>query len=662
MESHRQTGLPGPASLFDLKFLRDARISPDGRRVAYAVSATGSEERFEIWILDLSGAAIRVPFAGRATAPRWSADGRRLAFVGDARLRVATIDEWAISEPLTPAHLTMQGAPSWRPDGERIAVSLLEHHQTAGLRRIAGRHFRADGYGFTDSIRQRIHEIDPCAASIRCLTPSEGCCVEPQWSPCGRRVMFLANEAAFPFASYSPRLLAVEVESLEITEVLGAPWFIAQARWLPDGERIAVAAARASTLTVPVLSLWVVDRKGGGASERTTTEMGNVGWRTHHDMPARDLTHDNMLLVLDERTAFVTAQKGGSVEIWRVALDGDVSVDRMLTGPRSCIALDAHCTVPERHQRSRAQLPGPGGRQPGGFLAYAVSDPHSPPELWRCALDGTQEQRLTHLNDAVLEPWPKCRIEPFTFESADGLVIDAWFMASAPRGKPLPTVLFIHGGPFGSAGYAFCFDLHLLAARGYGIVFANFRGSAGYGESFVRAIMGDWGGRAYPDHVGAVDAAIARGLADPRRLGVWGASYGGFATCWIVGHTNRFKAAVAEAALTNFTTLYYLTDLPDVFRYDLGGLPHEMPESYRARSPITYAHRCTTPTLLVHGEEDLRCPISEAEQFHRALCDVGCVTELVRIPRCSHLGDSVGPLSARLAQNDALLDWFERYL
>jgi dipeptidyl aminopeptidase/acylaminoacyl peptidase len=162
--------------------------------------------------------------------------------------------------------------------------------------------------------------------------------------------------------------------------------------------------------------------------------------------------------------------------------------------------------------------------------------------------------------------------------------------------------------------------------------------------------------------MGAIDAAIALGFVDPERIGVWGPSHGGFATCWIVGQTNRFKAAVAEAAFSDLATMYYSTDAPDVWVRDLGGRPDEVPDVYRAGSPMSYAHRCTTPTLLLHGEDDYRCPITEAEQFHRALHDVGCVTELVRIPGCSHLGDAIGPLHARRAQNEALVEWFERHL
>lgn len=635
----------GAEDLFDLQFLRDARLSPDGRIVAYAVSHTdGDEERFEIWLGGIEGRDQgRLPYSGNAMAPRWSPDGRWLAFAGDGRLRVAAVPSLTVSDPLTPEPLSVQGAASWSPDSTRLAVSLLERRVVDGPRRITSTLFRADGVGFLDTFSQRIYEVDRSSRALRCLTtPAEGVCSQPEWSPCGRRILFLASEDAVPFASYSPRLLTIGVEDGKITEVLGHPWFITGARWLPGGERIAVAAARDSALTIPNPRVWLVDVVGGNTHLRTPGMIGNVGCRIHHDMPAWDLMDGNMLTVLDGTTAFASVQRGGTVEAWRVALVGDIAVDRVLTGERACIVLDANAAAKS--------------------LLFAVTDLHSPPELWRATLENYQEARLTSLNEEVLARWPATKVEQFTFASADGTEIEAWFMAPAGGEGPLPTVLFIHGGPFMATGYAFRYDLLLLASQGFGVLFANFRGSAGYGDAFTRAIMGAWGERGFPDHLGAVDAAITRGLADADRLGVWGPSHGGFATCWIVGHTNRFKAAIAEAAVTNFTTLYYLTDAPESFRRDLGGRPHEIPDVYRACSPITYAHRCTTPTMLLHGEGDLRCPISEAEQFYRALRDVGCTTELFRIPGCSHIGDAVGPLSARRAQNEALLSWFQKHL
>lgn len=633
-----------PEDLFDLKYIRAARLSPDGRRVVYAVSRTDdNEERFEIWIRELATEEKRrLAYPGNATAPRWSPDGGWIAFVGDERLYAAEFPSLRVSEPLTPQHISVQGSPSWSPDSTRLAASLLERRAVEGPRRFATDRFRVDGLGFLDDLQQCVYQIKLSDKSLRTLTAGQGLCSQPEWSPCGRRILFLASDDAIPFASYSQRLLVVDVDDGEVTEVLGKRWYIESARWLPGGDRIALAAARDSTLTIPTLSLWVVNSSGSAAELRTPGLIGNIGFRINHDMPTRDLTGSNAITVLDQDTAFATVQRGGCVEVWRIALAGDISAEKVVSGERSCIVLDANRST--------------------NVLLFAATDLKTPTELWRATLGGYEEEQLTELNAETLARWPRTTVEPFSFDSDDGTAIEAWFMASAHREGPVPTVLFIHGGPFAATGHAFRYDFHLLTSRGYGVVFANFRGSAGYGEPFVRAIMGDWGTRAYPDHMGAVDAAISRGYADAERLGVWGPSHGGFATCWIVGHTNRFKAAIAEAPSTNFATLYYLTDVPAVYARDLGGRPHEIPDVYRARSPLTYAHRCKTPTLLVHGEDDLRCPIGESEQFHRALRDVGCTTELLRIPGCSHSGDSIGPLSARRAQNEALVTWFQRYL
>jgi dipeptidyl aminopeptidase/acylaminoacyl peptidase len=637
-------GQLGPDDLFDLKFLRGACLSPDGHHLAFAVSRTDQHmETIEIWVADAKGEGKRrVSHPGIATAPRWSPDGRSIAFVADGRLRVAQFPSLAISDPLTPEHLLVQGAPSWSPDNARLVVSLLERTTVQGARRIRSNYFRAEGLGFVEGLSQHIYIIEHSTRALRCLTRAATFCSQPEWSPCGRRILFFATETFIPFASYSPRLLTIDVADGEITEVMGSPWYITCARWLPGGEHIAVAAAKESTLTVPIPSLWVIDRCGTHAELRSPGMPANIGCGIHHDMPAWDLTQVNTLTVLDRSTIFVTVQKGGSVEIWRVALEGDIALQSIINGKRSCIVLDANGAI--------------------DALLFAVTELTSPTELWRSTLNGTEEERLTSLNDEVLSHWPETDLDQFVFESADGTPIDAWFMAPAKRQGPVPTVLFIHGGPFSATGFAFRYDFLLLASQGLGVLFANFRGSAGYGEPFMRAIIGDWGERGYPDHIGAVDAAVAHGFADANRLAVWGLSHGGFATCWIVGHTNRFKAAIAEAGCTNFTTLYYSTDAPDVIRRDLGGRPHEIPDVYRARSPMTYGHRCTTPTMLLHGEDDLRCPIGEADQFHRLLRDTGCTTELFRIPDCNHLGDSAGPLSARRAQNEALISWFKQHL
>jgi dipeptidyl aminopeptidase/acylaminoacyl peptidase len=397
-----------------------------------------------------------------------------------------------------------------------------------------------------------------------------------------------------------------------------------------------------SNLTIPTLGLWVVNRDGSTPDCRTENFIGNVGLRVHHDMPTWSTSQNNIIVASEGTAACVTVSRHGCGEIWRIALDGPCHCEPIVSGPRSCLVMDAN---------AKASL-----------LLYCVSDLNTPWDLYQSNWQGGEEKRLTNLNEAVLAGWPTLKVEHLQFASCDGLPLEGWFFTRADREGPQPTVMFIHGGPFLATGHAFRFDFHLLAGNGYSILLANFRGSSGYGEPFARAIMGDWGGRGFPDHMAAVDVAIVRGFSDGARLGVWGPSHGGFATCWIVGHTTRFRAAVAESAVTNFSTMYYLSDAPDLWSYDLGGSPHEIPDVYRSRSPLTYAWRARTPTLMLHGKEDLRCPMAEAEQFYRALLDVGCVAELVAIPGMNHLGDSTGPLAVRRAQNEALLDWFEQYL
>lgn len=641
-ESNRVQRL-SPDDLFALKHIRSAGLAPDACSIAYAASRTDDSEHVAICIVHLTtGEKRELLYSGIAHAPCWSPDGSRIAFIGDGQLRIADAHSLDISEPLTPAGQTVEGRPSWSPDSTRIVVCLREHRVARGPRRLSDNVFRVDGIGFLDHFTQRIFVVGAADSSLHCLTDATEFCVQPQWSPCGRRILFLARNEVLPFETGSQRLKIASLDNGAITELLGANWYVEAARWVPSGERIVVSAAKDSILTVPTLGIWIIDAVTGHAEQRMAAAAAHVGFRLNHDMPSRELASTNGLVVAGDEVAFITMQKGGCAEIWRVALSGDPIVRPVIQGDRACVVLDANLNA--------------------DVLLYAWTDLHRPFELAITSLLGTGEVQLTDLNDSVLRHWPVNVVEPFSFKSADGTMIDAWFMSMAGQRKPLPTVLFIHAGPFLCTGHAFRYDFHHLTSHGYGVLFANFRGSTGYGEGFMRAIADDWGARGYPDHMGAVDAAIELGYADPMRLGVWGPSHGGFATCWIVGHTNRFRAAVAEAASTNFTTLYYQTDAPQTYRRELGGRPHEIPDVYRSRSPITYAHRCTTPTLLLHGEDDLRCPIGEAEQFYRTLWDVGCPTELLRIPSCSHVGDSIGPLSARRAQNEALVSWFDRYL
>jgi dipeptidyl aminopeptidase/acylaminoacyl peptidase len=639
-----------PNDLFALQYVHDARVSPDGRRVAYVTSRTleeSDEELFEISIEELrSGERYQLDHRN-AKSPRWSPDGSRLAFIGKdgATHRLYLADTGAKGiKTLTPDDIQVQGPLAWSPDGSSIAYTRVTHRRPEGLRRITKRVFRSEGIGAIDDLVLSLYVVDTRSGASRAIDLGKNVTtgVQPEFSPDGKSLLFLGSDSALGYAWLGGlKLLILNLSDGRLTEVLSNSWSILTATWSPCGERVVIAGHPQGNATFPYAGVWVVNRDGSNPQCRTTGFIGNIGLRVHHDMPTWETSQNNILMVPDRSHAYATAVKRGCTEITRIALDGPIQCEAVASGERTCVILDVNTQTSQ--------------------LLFAASDLNSPWELHLLNLKGQEEKRLTHLNQAVLATWPAMKVEHLQFESSDGMALEGWYLARADRKGPQPTVMWIHGGPMLSVGHVFRYDLHMLAANGYGVVFANYRGSSGYGERFMDALLDDMGARGFPDHMATVDIAITKGLANPDRLGVWGASAGGFATCWIVGHTNRFRAAVAESSVTNWSTFYYLNDT-DVFVHELGGRPHEIPDLYRSRSPLTYAPRCRTPTLMLHGERDARCPIAEAEQFYRALHDAGCKTELVPIPNMNHMGDSDGPLPARRAQNEALLEWFERHL
>jgi dipeptidyl aminopeptidase/acylaminoacyl peptidase len=288
---------------------------------------------------------------------------------------------------------------------------------------------------------------------------------------------------------------------------------------------------------------------------------------------------------------------------------------------------------------------------------------HNPAELYVAGINGKDEKQLTYHNDNWLAEIDLPSVEHLEFNNSEGIPIEGWFLKPAVGEAPFPAVLCIHGGPYGMYGYGFRTDFQMLAGAGYGVLFINPQGSNGYGDAFSRPLNASWGLLDYPEQMQAVDLAIEKGWIDPGRLGVNGLSYGGYMTCWIVGQTDRFKAAVAENPVTDLISQYGTSDM-DAWDapHSLGGHPHENYERYIEISPITYAHKCTTPTLLIQGEQDFRCPAGQSEQFYTTLKANGCVVEMLRLPGSPHVGSITGPAALRKAQNEALLDWMDRYI
>ena len=290
------------------------------------------------------------------------------------------------------------------------------------------------------------------------------------------------------------------------------------------------------------------------------------------------------------------------------------------------------------------------------------------PDLWTLDLGsdkggGGTRRRLTttaHDNAAALRP---VVVERFWAQTEGGPPVQCKLLRPSGVDGPLPTVLVVHGGPYTTFGEAFVTDAQLLCEAGYAALLVNPRGSRGYGPAFSAAIEADWGNHDYRDLMAAVDHAVAAGWADPDRLGVSGLSYGGFMTAWIIAHTHRFKAAVYENGVSNFVSMYGTSDiglsyLPEALRRP----PFEDLDTYLRCSPVTTAHTAVTPTLVIVGEQDHRCPPEQGLQLYSVLRRAGCTAELLVLPGASHGGSVDGSVVVRRAQNEALLDWMQRFV
>jgi dipeptidyl aminopeptidase/acylaminoacyl peptidase len=310
----------------------------------------------------------------------------------------------------------------------------------------------------------------------------------------------------------------------------------------------------------------------------------------------------------------------------------------------------------------------------GSTLAFVATSVTEPSELWVSDTEGKETRRLTDHSATFTSRVTLAEPERFTATSADGTEVECWVMAPGnadPSGR-YPAVVNIHGGPFTQYGYGFFDEFQLQAGAGIGVIYCNPRGSSGYSEAWGRAIRwpeatddpgSAWGGVDYDDVMACATEAVRRfPWIDGDRLGVQGGSYGGYLTSWIVGHTDRFAAAISERAVNNLVTMEHNSDISGFFREYAGWTHLQRPDILARQSPATYVEAMTTPMLLMHSENDLRCPISQAEELFVALRLLGRHPELVRFPAENHELSRNGSPRHRIMRAEIILEWFHRHL
>jgi dipeptidyl aminopeptidase/acylaminoacyl peptidase len=703
--------------LFRFVWVADPRLSPDGKRIAFVrVTVDAKREGYEtaLWIVDAdaAGGGAAVPGAAGAVAgsgprpltagphdlaPRWSPDGRRLAF-----LRHAGKENQLFVLPLDGGEARQvtdlpggAAAPAWSPDGAALAflstsgdaergaprgakpategaaagaarpgdpsrpggaADPIPEHES-DVRVITRAVYRNNGSGYLDPSRhEHVWTVATPAGTgggepppPRQLTSGEFDEQDPAWAPDGSRLYLISNRTKEPYyEDAGETIYTLPASGGELVKVAAFSGGIASLAVSPDGGQIAFIGAAAGK---PVRSydqpdLWVVAATPGGEPHNLTANYDfDIGAGLSGDQhPPRAGGRATPLWSAGGRALLVPAAERGRVDLRR--FDAATGASQPVTaGDHEVVACAA---TPD-----------------GSRLALVISTPTAVGDLFVQDAAGGQPRQLTRFNDPLFTRLVLTPPLVISYPSFDGKAIEAWVQEPPDfqAGKSYPTILDIHGGPHGAYGYTFFHEAQWLAAKGYVVIYPNPRGSTDYGQDFGNVIQYRYPGDDFKDLMAGVDELVRRGIADPKRLGVTGGSGGGLLTNWTITQTDRFAAAVSQRSIADWAGWWYTADFtlftPRWFR----GAPFEDPADFTARSPITYVRNVKTPLMLIEGEADYRTPpTSGGEAMFRALKYLRRPVVMVRFPGESHELSRSGHPWHRVERLQHIERWFAKYL
>jgi dipeptidyl aminopeptidase/acylaminoacyl peptidase len=689
---------PRPEDLYDLRIPTDLDLSPDGRFVVFSVKsvAPGKDSyRSSLWLApaDRSAPARQLTVGSRSDAtPRWSPDGTRIAFLSDrgavlqaggggAKAGKAEAPKeggtqvWVLpfaaggeARQLTELPKNVEGV-EWSPDGRRLAVVSTadstdperkperkpEDGPAPDTRLIDTLSYQFNGAGFVHDRFTRLWLVDAESGAAELLTRGNHHDGDPQWSPDGRQIAFVSDRHPNPDLTWRSDIYLVDVRGGAVRQLSpgrgkqawGAP------SWSPDGRWIAAIGTRDWRRgELPQASVWRIRVRDGQAEDLIPGADLEAGGAMNSDLmgglPARPAW------LADGRWLAFSAPVDGSFEVWRVELDGG-RLER-ITRDRHYLARPTFVGLPRGGARVAA-VQATGTRAPEVVIGDVPAG----------RLSGTDRVELRPISD-LMTAWSDVQlVAPVErWHEVDGRRVQGWFISSPANTKrnPAPVVLEIHGGPATLYGWSLMWEWQQLAASGISVYACNPRGSQGYGEEFLNANVRDWGEGPMRDVMAGLDSLIEDGLVDGDRMGVTGGSYGGYLTSWIVGHTDRFKAAVTCRSVNDLISQMLSGDIggPNFGMLVYGVHPWDDWDLYHRHSPLTYATEVTTPLLIQHSERDLRCTITQAEELFAVLRSLRKTVRLMRVPDETHELTRSGTPFRRVDNLRLIDEWFRHFL
>lgn len=644
---------------FDLSQLRTPgppALSPDGRCVVVALRYPVIDldsYRSHLWIVPTDGSvpAWQLTHNWHDSAPTWSPDGQWLAFERIERIDAGTGGPVVVGKPqlwLLPAHggeargLTDHplgvARPVWSPDSTRLAYTAAVpepgRYGTAGQltpeseppRRITGLNYRRDGIGYTMDRRHQVWVVSITDGDPRQVTEGDFDHVDVDWSPAGDLLTFVA--ARHPDADDGPRtdVWVCRPDGTGLQALTSGGFEAKSPRFSADGRMVCFVATPLDEHGRHQFGrnagLWTVPADGSGPARQLTDQETHLARLPEAIVPA------------DERAFFLDEHRG-AVRLCSVPYGG---------GPPQVLVAGERQVL--------------GSATAGATTVVTVADPYSPGEV--AVLDQSGLRVLTSFNRVLAAEARTRPMRELTAAAPDGYPVHGWVVYPAGTG-PHPVLLMIHGGPFFQYGWQLLDEAQAYAGAGYAVVMGNPRGSSGYGEAHARAILGDVGRVCAIDLLALLDAALASGPElDPGRVGVMGGSHGGFMTTWMAAHHgDRFRAAISERALNAIDSFTGSSDIGWFFTDSLYG--PDLAQQAR-QSPLTYAAQITCPMLIIHSEQDWRCPLEQAQRLFVALKRRGMPVEMLVFPGEGHELSRSGRPSHRIARFEAILDWWSRHL